>query len=340
MFLARAHIITAVRAYLDAEGFVGGPDAGAPAPLRRHSSPARSSRITTRSTGTCTCASPPSSSTSSGFVVGGLERVYEIGKDFRNEGISFKHNPEFTMVEWYEAYADYADEIGARGDARCTRAAAGGRLRRPARLHPRRGPATAPHRRDRRGDRRRPARPPRRRTTLAAAIAAARARGKARREPHTGPQLVDDLLSKPRRAGGGPTRSSSSTTRSSCHPSPSTTAPSRGLVERFEAFAGGMEIANAFTELNDPDEQHSSLPGPARSHRGRATRRPSPTTRGSSRRSSRACPRREVVGMGIDRLVMLLHRAAFDPRRGAVSRSAAELCRPPRGAELSGRGGW
>ncbi len=44
-------------------------------------------------------------------VVGGLERVYELGKDFRNEGVSFKHNPEFTMVEWYEAYADYEDEM-------------------------------------------------------------------------------------------------------------------------------------------------------------------------------------------------------------------------------------
>src|SRR5262249_21979760 len=41
------------------------------------------------------------------LIVGGLERVYEIGKDFRNEGVSFKHNPEFTMLEWYEAYADY-----------------------------------------------------------------------------------------------------------------------------------------------------------------------------------------------------------------------------------------
>ena len=45
------------------------------------------------------------------LIVGGLERVYEIGKDFRNEGVSFKHNPEFTMLEWYEAYADYADTM-------------------------------------------------------------------------------------------------------------------------------------------------------------------------------------------------------------------------------------
>ena len=44
------------------------------------------------------------------LVVGGLERVYEIGKD-RNEGVSYKHQPEFTMLEWYEAYADYEDTM-------------------------------------------------------------------------------------------------------------------------------------------------------------------------------------------------------------------------------------
>ena len=43
------------------------------------------------------------------LIVGGLEKVYELGKDFRNEGLSHKHNPEFTMLEWYEAYADYED---------------------------------------------------------------------------------------------------------------------------------------------------------------------------------------------------------------------------------------
>ena len=45
------------------------------------------------------------------LIVGGLERVYELGKDFRNEGVSFKHNPEFTQLEWYEAYADYRDTM-------------------------------------------------------------------------------------------------------------------------------------------------------------------------------------------------------------------------------------
>jgi lysyl-tRNA synthetase class 2 len=45
------------------------------------------------------------------LIVGGLERVYELGKDFRNEGVNYKRNPEFTMLEWYEAYADYEDTM-------------------------------------------------------------------------------------------------------------------------------------------------------------------------------------------------------------------------------------
>src|SRR5437773_978348 len=45
------------------------------------------------------------------LIVGGLEKVYELAKDFRNESISYKHSPEFTQVEWYEAYADYRDTM-------------------------------------------------------------------------------------------------------------------------------------------------------------------------------------------------------------------------------------
>jgi lysyl-tRNA synthetase class 2 len=45
------------------------------------------------------------------LIVGGLEKVYEIGKDFRNEGVNYKRHPEFTMLEWYEAYADYEDTM-------------------------------------------------------------------------------------------------------------------------------------------------------------------------------------------------------------------------------------
>ena len=72
------------------------------------------------------------------LIVGGLDRVYEIGKDFRNEGTSFKHSPEFTMIEWYQAYAEYRDGHGA------DRAAGGGgrrggRHRRRRRRRPGRG---------------------------------------------------------------------------------------------------------------------------------------------------------------------------------------------------------
>ena len=58
------------------------------------------------------------------LIVGGLEKVYEIGKDFRNEGTSFKHQPEFTMLEWYEAYADYRDTMDRMEAARRGRGAA------------------------------------------------------------------------------------------------------------------------------------------------------------------------------------------------------------------------
>src|SRR5215208_2055652 len=111
VFIARAKIITAVRRYLDDNGFVevetpvlqplyGGALA---TPFTTHFNAldqAMYLRIATELyLKRC--------------VVGGLERVYEIGKNFRNEGLSPKHNPEFTVIEWYEAYADYHD-IAAR----------------------------------------------------------------------------------------------------------------------------------------------------------------------------------------------------------------------------------
>src|SRR5689334_5500459 len=107
-FELRARIVTAVRRYLDAEGFLevetpvlqpryGG--AFARPFVTHHNQLDRDLylRIATELY-------------LKRLIVGGLEKVYELGKDFRNEGISHKHNPEFTMLEWYEAYADYEDE--------------------------------------------------------------------------------------------------------------------------------------------------------------------------------------------------------------------------------------
>ena len=68
--------------------------------------PGRSSRITTRSISTCSCGSRWSCYLKR-LLVGGMERVFEIGRVYRNEGISPKHNPEFTMMEAYQAYGDY-----------------------------------------------------------------------------------------------------------------------------------------------------------------------------------------------------------------------------------------
>src|SRR5256714_2566411 len=58
------------------------------------------------------------------LIVGGLEKVYELSKDFRNESYSYKHSPEFTQVEWYEAYADYTDTM-ERTESLVERAAVG-----------------------------------------------------------------------------------------------------------------------------------------------------------------------------------------------------------------------
>ena len=108
-FILRSRIVAAVRAFLDGDGFVevetpvlqplyGGAFAR---PFVTHHNELERDlylRIATELY-------------LKRLIVGGLERVYELGKDFRNEGVSFKHNPEFTMLEWYEAYADYRDTM-------------------------------------------------------------------------------------------------------------------------------------------------------------------------------------------------------------------------------------
>jgi lysyl-tRNA synthetase, class II len=108
-FMLRARIVAAIRRYLDGEGFIevetpilqpryGGAFAE---PFVTHHNVLDQDlylRIATELY-------------LKRLIVGGLERVYEIGKDFRNEGVTYKNNPEFTMLEWYEAYADYKDTM-------------------------------------------------------------------------------------------------------------------------------------------------------------------------------------------------------------------------------------
>ena len=227
-------------------------------------------------------------------IVGGLEKVYEIGKDFRNEGVSHKHNPEFTMVETYEAYADYRDVMDMVEQMVSTVAtqATGGTTVPWKDGEIDFAPALAAHRLPRRRSRRRAGSTSRVHADEASLRAAMRAAGLDAPDGQPWGKLVDGLLTQtlepsliqPTFLYDYPLELSPFAKRHPDDPS---------IVERFEAFAGGMEIANAFTELNDPDDQRERFRRPPRTARP-ATTRPSRWTRTSSPRSSTACRRRAV----------------------------------------------
>src|SRR5918911_973031 len=107
VFLTRSRVVAAIRRYLDARGFVEVetpvlqpiPGGGAARPFATESN-AMDTRMYLRIALELYLKR---------CIIGGLERVYEIGRNFRNEGVSFKHSPEFTMLELYKAYADYQD---------------------------------------------------------------------------------------------------------------------------------------------------------------------------------------------------------------------------------------
>ena len=294
LFLARAKVVAAIRGYFDGEGFVEAETpilqplyGGALArPFVTHHN-ALDRDLYLRIAVELYLKR---------LIVGGLERVYEVGRNFRNEGISHKHNPEFTMIEWYEAYADYEDEaqrleavVGAAAEAagysgEIDFAAPWKRLTLSGAIREETGIDVRAH-----ADA----------ESLAAAIG-----DRLPTEDRNWPQLVDDLLSKfvepkliqPTFLMDYPKELS---------PFAKDHRSEEGLVERWEAFAGGMEIANAFTELNDPDEQRRRFEAQQRLSLG-GDEEAQPFDEAFLEALEHGMPPTGGVGMGIDRLVMLL----------------------------------
>jgi len=218
------------------------------------------------------------------LIVGGLERVYEIGKDFRNEGVSHKHNPEFTMLEWYEAYADYndianhleelveyvAEQVGYDGPIDFSR--------------------------------------PWKRITLRDAI-----REKTGIDILAGEELpgegtwakrVDGLLSH----HVEPTLQNPTLILDypkELSPFAKDHRSEEGLVERFEGFAGGMEFTNAFTELNDPDEQRARFEQ-QRADQAEGDEETQPYDEDYVQALEHGMPPTGGIGIGIDRLTMIM----------------------------------
>ncbi len=230
------------------------------------------------------------------LIVGGLERVYELGRDFRNESVSYKHAPEFTMVEWYEAYADYEDtmrrieelvETVARETIGTTKvtfrghevdlAAPWKRVKLVEQLEERglwtRDEAELRRLLDERG------------------VDTSANDTWSKLVDHALSHFVEPELIQPTILHDYPVEVS---------PFARPTDDDPSIVERFEFFVGGMELGNAFTEINDPDEQAERFAQQAADAQGQqgdpdyveALAYGMPPTGG--------------LGLGIDRLAMVL----------------------------------
>jgi lysyl-tRNA synthetase, class II len=185
------------------------------------------------------------------LIVGGLEKVYEIGKDFRNEGLSYKHNPEFTQLEWYEAYADYRDTMERMEDlVEHVAQTVCGTTRFTYRGHD--VDLAKPWQRVRLVDALEEHGLWTRDTDELRSRLEARAidtksdRDWAQLVDHALTSFVEPALIRPTILHDYPIELS---------PFARTTGDDPTMVERFEFFVGGTELGNAFSELNDAVEQ-------------------------------------------------------------------------------------
>jgi lysyl-tRNA synthetase, class II len=230
------------------------------------------------------------------LIVGGLEKVYELGKDFRNEGLSYKHVPEFTMLEWYEAYTDYRDQMERVEQLieSVARETTGGTTT-----------AYREHEVDLKA--------PWRRVKLVDALeehglwtrdadelrSRLNGRGVDTTHDQSWAQLVDHALShfvepsliEPTILHDYPVELS---------PFARSTDDDPAIVERFEYFVGGTELGNAFSELNDPDEQAVRFEQQAAEAGGE------PGDPDYVEALAYGMPPTGGVGLGIDRLTMVL----------------------------------
>jgi len=239
------------------------------------------------------------------LIVGGLERVYEIGRDFRNEGVSRKHNPEFTMMECYQAYADYRDMMELTESM----------LRQMA------GEVCGSEQVEYQGQNL-DLGAPWRRVTIRDAIGealgidvlacgdlgslgeAVAASGRPVPEAPTWARLVDALFSEhvePRLVQ--PTfvldHPRELSPLAKVHPD------DPRLVERFEPFLAGFEVGNAFSELNDPDDQRERLAAQARAQAA-GDAEAHPLDEDYVTALEHGMPPTGGLGIGVDRVVMVL----------------------------------
>ncbi len=214
------------------------------------------------------------------LLVGGLEKVYEVGRVFRNEGLSPRHNPEFTLLESYEAYRDYEDVMRLVEDIMVAAAEAAGT------------PLTTTYQGEEVN-----LTPPYRRERMADLVLEHTGRSAAGVELNDlFEEHVEPKLRQPTFVMDYPIEISPLARKCDYDPR---------FVERFELIILGREYANAFTELTDPVDQRQRFEAQA-AQRAAGDIEAHPMDEDFLRAIEYGLPPCGGLGMGIDRLVMLL----------------------------------